>query len=290
VGPTGIGKSRIAYELARELGGEIVVADSRQVYRGLDIATNKPDPGWRREVAYHMIDLVPPTARFNAAEWVRGAAQAVEEIAGRGRLPIVEGGTMLYVDALADGFTLAGVPADPALRRRLELLSTEDLGRRLRQLDPGAQVDFRNRVRLVRAIELLEALGPPLARLRQRRPPAWEAIRIGVTAPREVIDQRLSERSRRQVERGLVEETRRALESGVAPDAPVMTGIGYAEAIAHLRGEISFEALPEAMARSNRRYARRQLTWLRRDGRIHWFQAEPDPAPAILSFLKEHLG
>ena len=266
-----------------------MVADSRQVYRGLDIATNKPDPEWRRAVAYHMIDLVPPTSGFNAAEWVKGARKAIEEIAARGRVPIVEGGTMLYVDALADGFTLAGVPANPELRNRLEALSTGELAARLAALDPQAEVDFRNRVRLVRAIEVLEALGPPLARLRARRPPAWEAIRVGITAEREVIDRRLAERSRQQVEHGLVEETRRALAAGVPEDAPVLSGIGYAEALAHLRGDIPAAALADVMARSNRRYARRQLTWLRRDARITWFPAEPDPAPAILRFLKERL-
>jgi tRNA dimethylallyltransferase len=268
----------------------VVVADSRQVYRGLDIATNKPDPEWRRRVPYHMIDLVPASARFNAAQWVRGASRAIEDIAGRGRLPVVEGGTLLYVDALADGFTLAGVPPDAELRRRLVALTTEQLAARVRQLDPDAQMDFRNPVRLVRAIEVLEAVGPPLARLRQRQPPEWEAIRIGLIASREVIDRRLAERSDRQLERGLLDETKRALESGVPADAPVLTGIGYAEAVAHLRGEIQGTDLAEAIARANRRFARRQLTWLRRDQRINWFQAEPDPLPAILSFLKERLS
>jgi tRNA dimethylallyltransferase len=268
----------------------VLVADSRQVYRELDIATNKPDPEWRRQIRYHMIDLVPPTAQFNVADWVDGARRAINDISSRGRLPIVEGGTMLYVDALADGFTLAGVPRDPELRRRLEAMPTEELVGRLRRLDPNADVDLRNPVRLVRAIEVLEALGPPLSRLRRRNPPEWEAIRVGLIAARDVIDRRLAERSRRQVERGLVKETRRAIESGVPPDAPVLTGIGYAEALAHLRGEVRLAELPEVMARSNRRYARRQLSWLRRDQRIRWFEAEPDPLPAILSFLKERLN
>src|SRR5205823_1305683 len=123
--------------------------------------------------------------------------------------------------------------------------------------------------------------GPPLARLRQRRQPAWEAIRIGLRAPLPLLDQLLAERARRQVERGVVEEARRALASGVAPDAPALTGIGYAEAVAHLRGEVSLEDLPEAMAGANRRYARRQLRWLRRDPRIQWFDAQADPVPGI---------
>jgi tRNA dimethylallyltransferase len=237
-----------------------------------------------------MLDLVPPAAQFNVAEWVEGARRAIDDILSRGRLPIVEGGTMLYVDALADGFTLAGVPRNPELRQQLEAIPTAELAARLRRLDPEANVDVRNPVRLVRAIEVVEALGPPLSSLHRRNPPDWEAIRLGLIASREVIDRRLAERSRQQVDRGLVDETRHAIEAGVPPEAPVLTGIGYAEALAHLRGEIALVDLPEVMARSNRRYARRQLTWLRRDQRIHWFEAEPDPLPAILSFLKERLN
>jgi tRNA dimethylallyltransferase len=290
LGPTGIGKSRLAYELARALGGEIVVADSRQVYRDLNIATNKPDPRWRREVRYHMLDLVPPTASFNVAEWVKGATAALEDIARRGRQPIVEGGTMLYVDALAEGFTLAGVPADPRLREELAKKPLQELVVRLRGLDAGAEVDLRNRVRVVRAIEVLEAQGPPLALRRARQAPPWQSVRVGITASRDLIDSRLAQRSCEQVERGLVAETRRALAAGVPEEAPVLSGIGYAEALSHLRGEITLEELPQRMAQSNRRYARRQLTWLKRDPRIRWFQAEPDPLPSILDYLKEELA
>ena len=126
-----------------------------------------------------------------------------------------------------------------------------------------------------------------LRRLRTRTPPAWQAVRIGLSAPLEVIDRRLEERSRQQVARGLVAETRAALDAGVPESAPVLTGIGYAEALAHIRGEVTLEALPAAMAQSNRRYARRQLRWWRRDPRVTWFQIEPDPMPAILKSLKE---
>jgi tRNA dimethylallyltransferase len=286
LGPTGIGKSRVAFELARALDGEVVVADSRQVYRKLDIATNKPEPEARAAVPYHLLDVADPEASFNAHEWVRGARRAVEEIMAAGRLPILEGGTVLYLDALLEGYSLAEVPARPERRRELAELGQQELEQLLRSLDPEAQVDVRNPVRVVRAIEVLEALGPPLARARSRVPPPWPAIRVGLTAPLTVVDRRLAERSRRQVERGLVEETRRALSEGVPPDAPVLSGIGYAEALAHLRGELSLEELPARMAAANRRYARRQLRWLRRDPRIEWFQAEPDPLPAILDFLR----
>jgi len=287
VGPTGIGKSQLAFELALRLGGEIVVADSRQVYERLDIATNKPSPEMRRRVRYHMIDFVDPSLNFNAAQYVRGATDAIDDITARGRVPIVEGGTMLYVDALSDGFTLTGIPPNAALRKELEPIDIDSLRARLLAVDPDPGVDLRNPVRVIRALEILEAAGPPLRRLRTRTPPRWQPIRIGLTASLDVIDSRLRERSRRQVHRGLVAETQQALADGVPPTAPVLTGIGYADALAHLRGELTLDELPEAMARSNRRYARRQLRWWRRDGRVRWFEIEPDPLPGILNYLNE---
>jgi tRNA dimethylallyltransferase len=192
---------------------------------------------------------------------------------------------MLYVDALCDGFSLTGVPPNPDLRSELAQLDVTGLSGRLLALDPDPGVDLRNPVRMVRAIEILEAAGPPLRRLRRRTPPAWEPVRIGLVAELEVIDGRLDERSRTQVERGLVAETQAALDAGVPPAAYVMTGIGYAEALAHIRGELTLAELPLAMARSNRRYARRQLRWWRRDSRVRWFGIEPDPMPAILNYV-----
>ncbi len=286
VGPTGIGKSQVAFELARMLDGEIVVADSRQVYERLDIATNKPSPAQRSEVRYHMIDFVEPAASFNAAEYVSGARAAIDDIASRGKRPIVEGGTMLYVEALCDGFTLTGIPPNPSLRAELGNFDLANLQERLLAIDPDPGVDLKNPVRVIRAIEILESAGPPLRGLRARRTPQWQAQRIGLTADLQVIDRRLDERSRRQVERGLVAETQAALDAGVPPTAHVLTGIGYAEALAHIRGEITLEELPVAMARSNRRYARRQLRWWRRDERVRWFGIEPDPLPGILKYLE----
>ncbi len=197
---------------------------------------------------------------------------------------------MLYVDALCFGFTLAEVPPWPERRQELEAISTPALVELLGSLDPEAAVDPRNRVRLVRAIEVLETAGPPLARLQRRQPPPWRPLRIGLQAPADVIGRRLLERSQDQVRRGLVEETRAALAAGVPENAPALTGIGYAEAVHHLRGLLSREQLPLRMAQSNRRYARRQLSWWRRDPGVSWFAAEPDPLPAILDRLRQELS
>jgi tRNA dimethylallyltransferase len=286
VGPTGIGKSQLAFRLAVVLGGEIVVADSKQVYRRLDIATNKPSSEKKEQVRYHMVDFVDPAEGFNAAEYIQGARAAIADIAARGRTPIVEGGTMLYVDALCDGFSLTGVPPNPRLRAELESLEVSGLRERLLSLDPDPGVELQNPVRMIRAIEVLQAAGPPLRRLRTRTPPPWEAVRIGLSAPLDVIDRRLEERSRQQVARGLVAETRWALEAGVPASAPALTGIGYADTLVHISGELTLDELPLAMARSNRRYARRQLRWWRRDQRVRWFEIEPDPLPGILNYVR----
>ncbi len=235
VGPTGIGKSQVAFELAQELGGEIVVADSRQVYQRLDIATNKPSPEQRRGVRYHMIDFVDPATSFNAAQFVAGAREAIDDIASRGRVPIVEGGTMLYVDALCDGFSFASIPPNPELRMHLAALEPAQLRERLLAIDDDPGIDLDNPVRVIRAIEIVESAGPPLRRLRTRTPPPWRAVRVGLTAPLEVIDERLVKRSAEQVARGLVAETQAALDAGVPATAPVLTGIGYADTLAHLR-------------------------------------------------------
>jgi tRNA dimethylallyltransferase len=234
-----------------------------------------------------MVDFIDPAEGFNAAQYVQGARAAIADIAARGKTAIVEGGTMLYVDALCDGFSLTGVPPNPALRAELERLEVSALRERLLSLDPDPGVELQNPVRMIRAIEILLAAGPPLRRLRTRTPPEWEALRIGLSAPLEVIDRRLEERSRQQVARGLVAETRSALEAGVPATAPVLTGIGYADTLVHINGDLTLEELPLAMARSNRRYARRQLRWWRRDQRVRWFEIEPDPLPAILNYVRD---
>lgn len=276
--------------IAAALGGEVLVADSRQVYRGLDIATNKPLPDETGGVPFHLTDLVEPGETFNAHLWVTAALAVLADLDRRGRTAVIEGGTGLWVDALLDGFNLAEVPPDATLRAELEALSTEELAGLVHRLDPAAELDFQNRRRLVRAVETLEATGGPLSASRRRRPPDWNVVRVGLQLPSARLEEVLRERSQRQVARGLVDETRAALAAGVPPEAPVLTGTGYVEARAYLRGELSAAELPERMAISNRRLARRQLRWLRRDDRITWFDSEPDPLAAILEHVRARLS
>jgi tRNA dimethylallyltransferase len=241
----------------------------------------------RQRVRYHMIDFVDPASTFNAAQYVEGAEAAIADIHLRGRTAIVEGGTMLYVDALSYGFSLTGIPPNAELRSELGRLGSAALRERLLALDPDPGVDLENPVRVVRAIEILEAAGPPLRRLRSRTAPHWEAVRIGLTADLATIDRRLDDRSRQQVQRGLIDETQAALAAGVPETAAVLTGIGYAEAMDHIRGKLSLAELPLVMARSNKRYARRQLRWWRKDPRVRWFEIEPEPLPGILKYVME---
>lgn len=290
LGPTGAGKSEAAFGVARALGGEVIVCDSRQVYRGFDVGTNKPSPERLTAVPHHLVGVAEPRRTFTVHHFVSTATAAIEDISARGRLPVLEGGTMLWADALLDGFTLTGVPPRPKRRAELQRRPVEELAELLLELDPSAEVDLRNPVRVVRAIEVLEVAGGPLSRLRERRPPPWDVLRIGLDAPLPALDARLAERSRNQVERGVVEEARVALAAGVPVDAPPLSGIGHAEAVACLEGRLATEGLADAMARSNQRYARRQLRWLRRDARITWFDASTDPLPRILAYLEERLN
>jgi tRNA dimethylallyltransferase len=285
LGPTAVGKSKVAFELALALGGEVLVADSRQVYRRLEIATNKPHHQDRARVRYHGLDLVDPERSFNVHQYVAAVSPVLRSV----QSVIVEGGSNLYVDALLDGLTLGGVPPQPERRAELEKLPIGELCALVRRLDPDVELDFANRVRLVRAIEVLEIAGPPLSRLRTRVKPPWEGVRIGLQMPLERLHARIAERSAKQLERGLVEETEEALAAGVPAHSQVLSGTGYAETVAYLEGRITHAELGELMARNNRRLAKRQLTWLRREGRIRWFEAAGDPVPAILNYLKEDL-
>jgi tRNA dimethylallyltransferase len=289
LGPTAVGKSQVAVEIARALNGEIVVCDSRQVYRGLEVLSNQPGPEERRQVRHHLVGVVDPRRAFNVFQFVELARAAMAAIAARGRVPVIEGGTLLWADALARGFSLGDVPPRPERRAELERLSVAELAELARRLDPDLDIDLRNPARLVRAIEILEVAGPPLSRLRRRCPPPWTPIRIGLVTDLATLDRRIEERARRQLERGLIEEVAAALAAGVPPDAPALTGIGAAEARAHLEGRRSREQVAQAIVQADRRYARRQLRWLRKDPEVNWFDATADPLPGILEFLRERI-
>lgn len=259
VGPTASGKSAFALRLAQRLpGAEIVTADSRQVYRGLDIGTAKPSPEEQMLAPHHLIDVADPDEPFSLADYQRLAYEAIDA-AGK---PFLVGGTGLYVQAVVDGFQLPTAPPDPALRGAD--LSRDELLQRLRELDPSAaeNIDAANPYRLLRAVE--RAGRPPGAE------PRYLTLQVGLTAPREELYRRAGERIDRMLQAGWLDEVRRLL-ARYPPDLPALSGLGYGELARHLGGELTYDEAIAMAKRRTRQFIKRQQTWFKRDPRIHWF-------------------
>jgi len=282
VGPTASGKTALAMALAGRLGMEIVVADSRQVYRGMDIGTAKPTAADRAAVPHHLIDLVDPDQPFTVAQWVDAARTVIPQIAARGALPLVVGGTGLYLTALVDGYDFARQPWVPDVRRalaaELEASGLAPLVQRLARLDPATagRTDLRNPRRVLRALERAEVAGPA-------PPPAGSPYPgrlalLGLARPREVLYGRIDARAAHLFASGLLDEVRALLDAGYGPGLAPMTGHGYREAARHLAGEWSLDEAIATTARRTRQYAKRQLSWFRRDPRIVWLVAGDGPA------------
>jgi tRNA dimethylallyltransferase len=281
VGPTASGKTDLALALADRIPVEIIVADSRQVYRGMDIGTAKVSTSARQRVPHHLVDVVDPDVPFTVADWVDRARALIPGIASRGRLPLVVGGTGLYVSALLDGHDYAGQPWSPELRQRLaDELETDGLDplvARLRAADPAAAatIDVRNSRRVLRALERAEAGG---AGAPQSSAYAGPIALVGLDRPRAVLYRRIDERARELFDGGLLEEVRQLRAAGYGPELRPMTGHGYAEAAAYLEGEWTVDEAVAVTARRTRQYAKRQLTWFRRDPRVTWIPLGDGPA------------
>ena len=286
VGPTGVGKTDVAVRLAGRLPLEAVNADSRQVYRGMDIGTGKPGPAERAALTHHLLDVVDPPERYHAARFRRDALEAIAAIRGRGRLPLVVGGTGLYVRALLKGLYPAP-PADPALRRELEgslaAQGPEALHRRLAARDPAAAARLhpRDRVRIVRALEVdgLGGPGPSTPSWRDAVPP-FRLLMVGMRQSREALARRIADRVRDMVARGMMDEVRRLVAAGYDDTLPAMGGIGYRQFGAVLRGEMLESEAVRLMIRDTVRYAKRQMTWFARDPEIRWLDVDAADGPA----------
>ena len=277
VGPTASGKSELALALAERLPVEILVADSRQVYRGMDIGTAKPDATARAAVPHHLLDLADPDEPFTVAQWVERARALLPQIADRARHPMLVGGTGLYVSALLDGHDYAAQPWSPEHRARLtdelEARGLAPLAERLALRAPrvAAAVDLRNPRRVLRALERVEA-GRGGAESRAEPYPGHVAL-VGIARPREELYRRIDQRAAWLFANGLLGEVRDLLDAGHGPDLRPMTGHGYREGAAHLAGESTLTDAVASTARRTRQYAKRQMTWFRRDGRITWISA-----------------
>ena len=288
VGPTAVGKSRLALELARRLDGEIVGADSRHVYRRMDIGSGKPTAEERRVVPHHLVDVVDIDESFTVADYQRLAYQAIDNILERGRLPFLVGGSGLHVAAVVCGLRPPQVPPNPALRAQLEAVAasegTDALVRELEALDPEAvrTIDRRNPRRLIRAIEVSRLAGQPFSRLRRREPPPYDILQIGLTLDRAELYRRVDARVDNMMASGLVEEVESLVAAGYSFDLPAMSGIGYREVGAYLRGEVELVMALRRVKSATHRYARRQYAWFHLDDPdIHWFQTEPWPGEAV---------
>ncbi len=297
VGPTASGKTDTAIRLARAVGGEVISADSRYLYRGMDIGVAKPTEEEMAGVPHHLIDVADPTEDYSLALYQRDAYRAIEETLARGHLPILAGGTPLYVNALLEGWRIPEAPPDPGFRAQMERLADEEgfeaLHARLAEIDPGAaaRIPPSNVRRVIRALEIFHTTGRRMTELEGKVPPPYRALKIGLALPREALYERIDRRAEAQIASGLVDEVRGLLARGVPPDAPAMSAIGYGEIVGYLQGRWSLEAAVERIKYHTHRYARHQLTWLRRMRGVHWLDPrEPDFFDRVLALVRDFLA
>ncbi len=297
VGPTGSGKSELALGIAAELDGEVVNCDSLQVYRYLDIGTAKLLPDERRGIPHHLLDILNPDQLFAAGEYARVARPVLKDIAARGRLPVVAGGTGFYLRALLDGL-FPGPGRNETLRRRLARREASHPGwlhRLLAGFDPvsAARIHSSDVQKLIRAVEVLLQTRRPISSWFADRRDALEGFRvvkIGLDPPREALYQRLDARCARMFEGGLLDEVRRVLEMGYPPESKALQSHGYRQAVQMIQGKLEPDEALDLARRDTRRYAKRQWTWFRRDAGVEWlpgFGGEPELLGRALEKIRE---
>jgi tRNA dimethylallyltransferase len=293
VGPTASGKSALALALARERGGEIVSCDSLQVYRGLDVGSAKATPEERRAVPHHLLDVVDPDQDFSAADYARLARAAIDDVAGRGRLPIVAGGTGLYLRALRRGL-FAGPSRDPDLRQRLEKVAARRGAARLHRLlarvdaEAAARIEVNDRLRVIRALEVYRASGRPLSAHHREdapRPDGRHWVVVGLDPTRDALRAAVEARTRSMLEGGLLDEVRGLLDRYGDADLRPLRAIGYRQAVAVVRGTQTVDEAQRDIVKETMRYAKRQMTWFRHQEDVRWFARAADARAAILDWL-----
>ena len=301
VGCTASGKTDLAIHLAKAFNGEVICVDSRTIYRGMDIGTAKPtgervmQGTWQigdvpltvDGVPHWGIDLVDPDADYSIADFKMYAEKKIAEIVKRGKLPILVGGTGLWIDVIVDNLELPEVPPDTALREALETKSTEDLFDQYVQLDPlgGEQIDRFNKRRLIRALEVTLKSGKPFSQMKSRGPSKYDAVKIGLEVEREELRRRIDVRVDKMIAEGLVDEVRK-LKEDYEGDLPAMTGIGYRQICFFLNGKANLAAAIEDIKKDTWDYAKRQMTWFRRDMRISWISSTEQAMDLARKFLE----
>jgi tRNA dimethylallyltransferase len=290
VGPTAVGKSRIALRIATEFAGEIVTADSRQVYRYMDIGTAKPSLAEQALARHYMIDLVEPSDTYSAQRFAKEGSRVLRAIGAAGRTAIVAGGTGFYVRALVDRPALPPVPPDESLRTRLRAdaaeRGAEALHAELARLDSASaqRIHPRNLPRVIRALEIVHVLGEPVPAVPHVE--SVPALHLGLTFDRGELDAVADFRVVSQIEAGLLDETRILLEMGYDPRSPALSGFAYREMVAYLEGRCTFDQAIADYQAATRRYIRRQLTWFRADARIRWFDPRTEEDEVVAAVAK----
>ena len=272
-GPTASGKTGLGIELATRFAGEVVNADSRYLYRGFDIGVAKPDISERRGIPHHLIDILPPDGEMSLALYQALAMDAIAGVHGRGRLPLLVGGTPLYINAVVEGWHIPRVPPNPELRRQLEADAARDgvetLAARLRAVDPVAAArGAGNPRRLIRALEVYAATGVPMSAQEGKGPPPFRTLELRLTLPRPALYQAIDARVDEQMRRGLLDELRTLVEGGVPATAPAMSSLGYRQLLPYLQGETTLDEAVTRIKLDTHRYVRHQETWLRRNPRL----------------------
>ena len=290
-GPTAIGKSRIAIEVAHALGTEILTADSTQVYRGMDIGTDTPSEEDRHGVPHGLIDLVDPDEPFNVGEFRRRALPEISRLHEKGLLPLVVGGTGLYVRALLHGLW-SGPPSDRALRGQLEeearVRGGESMYRELGRVDPvtARRLHPRDTVKVLRALEVYRQTGTPLSKAHEKHgqeKTPFRALMLGLTMERGALYQRIDQRVDAELAKGLVEETRTLLAKGYSRGLVSMKSLGYRQMAGYLEGEYSFAEAVRRLKRDTRHFAKRQMTWFRKEPGLAWVEVRPDESVRSVS-------
>jgi tRNA dimethylallyltransferase len=289
VGPTAVGKTALALQLAEKMPVEVVSADSRTVYRWMDIGTAKPTLAERQRVPHHLVDVVDPDEAYSLAVYQQQALEAVGRIYQRGRLPLLVGGAGLYVSAVCEGLRLPDVAPDHAYRQALEERARLDGWQSLQQelaavdAESAARIDPRNVRRVIRALEVFHATGRPFsARQKPADDPPVDCVQIGLRLERPTLYARIDARIDAWIAGGLVDEVRGLLERGYAPSLPSMSGLGYREVARYLRGDVTLEEAVAQFKQATHLYAKRQMTWFGARPAIHWLDAATASADQVL--------
>jgi tRNA dimethylallyltransferase len=297
IGPTAVGKSELALHLAQYFALEIISADSRQVYRYMDIGTNKPSRVERASVPHHIIDVVDPNEDFSLAVYHQLASEALTDIREKDRLPLLVGGTGLYVWSLVEGWKIPQVPPDREMRRRLEtraqLEDSQLLYQELENIDPvaAAKIDPRNIRRVIRALEIYHETNQPPSQLQRKEAPGFSVLIIGLTQERGELYERIDRRVDRMIQRGLIQEVEQLLQKGYSHHLPSMSGIGYKQISQFLRGEMTLAEAIDKIKYETHRLARHQYAWFRlSDTRIRWFDVSETKGKTSIVALNKVKG